>query len=287
MAKRRDKSLRDELRERAAKALLSYAVFRWESAVTLAVTLILSILVPDPFGGTIPFWRWWFWIGLGVAAEALIIVTSIYDPAVRERVVAAVFRERFDPGEIHTPAYRQKVTKALEYRKQMEYLLQHTRDGALRTHLEATVNDVSDWISNMFALARRLDHYSRTTILKQDKDVIPRELQALGDRMKAERDPVVRAQLQRSIEQKRAQLEQIERLDSTMERAALQLDDTLSAMGTVYAQVQLIDAKDIDGGRAQRLQQDIASQIQSLSDVQQAMDEVYQSSSASALAEGA
>jgi hypothetical protein len=287
MARRRDKSLRDELRERAARALLSYAVFRWESAITLAVTLILSILVPDPFGGAIPFWRWWFWVALGIIAEVLIVITSIYDPAVRERVVANVFREKFDPSEIRTPAYRGKVARALEYRKQMEYLLQHTRDGALRTHLEATVNDVSDWISNMFTLARRLDHYSRTAILKQDRDVIPQELQALADRMKAERDPAVRAQLQRSIEQKRAQLEQIERLDNTMERAALQLDDTLSAMGTVYAQVQLIDVKDIDSGRAQRLQQDIADQIHSLNDVQQAMDEVYLSSSASALAEGA
>jgi len=287
MARRRAKSLSEELRDRAAGALLSYAVFRWESAITLALTLILSILARDPFGGSLPFWRWWFWIILGVVAEALIVVTSIYDPAVRERVVAAMFREKFDPSEIGTPAYRQKIVKALEYREQMEFLLQHTRDGALRTHLAATVNDVSDWISNMFTLARRLDHYSRTTILKQDKDVIPRELQTLGHRMKAEADPAVRAQLQRSIEQKRAQLEQIERLDNTMERAALQLDDTLRAMGTVYAQVQLIDAKDIDSGRAQRLQQDIANQIHSLNDVQQAMDEVYLSSSASALVEGA
>jgi hypothetical protein len=287
MARRRAKSLRDELRRRAARALFSYAVFRWESAITLALTLILSMLVRDPFGGAIPLWRWWFWIALGVVAEVLIVVTSIYDPAVRERVVATVFREKFDPSEVRTPAYRQKIVKALEYREQMEFLLQHTRDGALRTHLEATVNDVSDWLSNMFTLARRLDDYSRTAILKQDQDVVPRELRALGDRMKAETDPQIRAQLQRSIEQKRAQLEQIERLDNTMERAALQLDDTLSAMGTVYAQVQLIDAKDIDSGRAQRLQQDIADQIHSLSDVQQAMDEVYLSSSASALAEGA
>jgi hypothetical protein len=286
MAKR-PKSLHDELRERAARALLSYAIFRWESAVTVAITLILSILARDPFGGALSFWHWWFWVVLGVIAEVLIVVTSIYDPAVRERVVAAMFRDKFDPTEIATPAYRQKIVKALEYREQMEFLLQHTRDGALRTHLESTVNDISDWIANMFTLARRLDYYSRSAILRQDKDVIPRELEALGDRIKNETDPAVRAQLQRSIEQKRAQLEQLDRLDNTMERAALQLDDTLSAMGTVYAQVQLIDAKDIDSGRAQRLQQDIADQIQSLSDVRQAMDEVYLSSGASALVEGA
>jgi hypothetical protein len=93
MAARKAKSLQDELRDRAARALLSFAVFRWESAATLAITLILLFLVPDPFGGSLPFWRPWFWPVLGAIAEALIVVTSIYDPAVRERVVAQMFQQ--------------------------------------------------------------------------------------------------------------------------------------------------------------------------------------------------
>jgi hypothetical protein len=68
-----------------------------------------------------------------------------------------------------------------------------------------------------------------------------------------------------------------------MERAELQLDDTLSAMGTIYAQMQLIGAKDIDSGRAQRLRQDIADQVHSLHDIVQTMDEVYLSSGTSVL----
>lgn len=284
--KQEDSSLIDELRGRATKALLAYAVLRWESAMTLALTLILAVLVPDPFQGILPFWQWWFWLILGMLAEVLIVVTSIADPQVRERVVGEMFRAKFDPREVATPAYRNKIIKALEYREQMEYLLLHTRDGALRVHLQATINDVSQWISNMFILARRLDHYSQSTILKQDKDAIPDEIQALQDRLVAETDPRVRTQLKQSIEQKRAQSEQLERLDKTMQRAALQLDDTLSAMGTVYAQMQLIGAKDIDSGRAQRLREDIADQVVSLDDVVQAMDEVYMEQT-SALAEGA
>ena len=61
MARRRAKSLSEELRDRAARTLLSYAVLRWESAITLALTLVLSILARDPFAGALPFWRWWFW----------------------------------------------------------------------------------------------------------------------------------------------------------------------------------------------------------------------------------
>lgn len=284
--KQENQSLIDELRARATRALLAYAILRWESAVTLAVTLILAVLVPDPFQGILPFWQWWFWLILGLLAEVAIVVTSIYDPQVRERVVGEMFRAKFNPREVATPAYRNKVIKALEYREQMEYLLQHTRDGALRIHLQATINDVSQWISNMFVLARRLDHYSRSTILKQDQDALPEEIKALQDRLAAETDPRVRTQLKQSIEQKRAQSEQLQRLDKTMQRAALQLDDTLSAMGTVYAQMQLIGAKDIDSGRAQRLREDIADQVVSLDDVVQAMDEVYVDQT-SAFAEGA
>jgi hypothetical protein len=267
--------------------LISFAVFRWESAITLALTLTLSVLAPDPFRGALPIWRWWFWIVLGVLAESLIVVTSIYDPAVRERIVAEMFREKFNPGEIVSPSYRERLERALDYREQMEFLLQRTRDGALRTHLAATVNDVSDWIGNMFSLARRLDHYSRSSILKQDKDAIPEQIKALSQRLDTETDERMIAQLRQTIDQKRAQFEQLEQLDNMMERAELQLDDTLSAMGTVYAQMQFIGAKDIDSGRAQRLRADIADQVHSLSDIAQTMDEVYLSSGASALAEGA
>ena len=281
-----NQSLIQELRKRASKALISYAVFRWESAVTLALTLILSILLPDPFAGALFFWRWWFWVVLGALAEVLIILTSIYDPKVREQVVGQMFRQKFDPREIRTPEYRQKIVRALEYREHMEYLLQRTREGALRTHLEATVNDVSHWISNMFHLAQRLDHYSHSAILQKDKQAIPVEIATLEQRLSQETDSRVRAQIERTIEQKRAQLVQLEQLDNTMDRAELQLDDTLSAMGTAYAQMQLIEAKDIDSGRAKRLRQDIADQVQSLNDVSQAMDQVY-SSGTSAFAKGA
>jgi hypothetical protein len=276
------KTLNDEMRDRAAKALISYAIFRWESAATLAATLILAILLPDPFGGILSFWQWWFWLVLGFVAEVLIVVTTIYDPATRERVVAEMFRVRFNPKEVAASEYRQKLVKALEYREQMELLLQHTRDGALRTHLEATIDDVSEWLNNMFTLARRLDHYRSSGILQQDFQSVPVAIQNLEQRLARETDPQVKAQLEQTIQSKRDQLEQLERLDNTMERAELQLDDTLSAMGTIYAQMQLIGAKDIDSGRAQRLRTDIADQVNSLQDVVQAMDEVYLSSGISA-----
>jgi hypothetical protein len=278
MTRQTPKSLSDELRERAAKALISYAIFRWESAVTLAVTLLLTVFFRDPFAGLLTFWRWWFWLVLGIVAEALLIYTSIRDPQVQEKVVRGIFREKFNPNEIATPEYRRRIDKALEYREQMEVLLQRTRDGALHEHLQATVNDLSDWISSTFSLARRLDDYRTSGVLHQDRQSIPESIQKLQQRLSQESNAEVRAQIEQTIAHQQAQLQQLVRLDNTMDRAELQLDDALSAMGTIYAQMQLVGAKDIDSSRAQRLRDDIADEVDSMHDILLAMDEVRQSS---------
>ena len=88
---------------------------------------------------------------------------------------------------------------------------------------------------------------------------------------------VTKSKLQLTSLQK--QVETINSLDQTMNRAELQLEHTLSALGTIYSQTMLVDAKDIDRARAQRLQQEIAEEVTDLSDVLTAMDEVYSTTS--------
>jgi hypothetical protein len=65
-----------------------------------------------------------------------------------------------------------------------------------------------------------------------------------------------------------------------MQRAELQLESTLSALGTVYSQTLLVDAKDMDSGRAKRLRKDVSDQVDELKDLLTTMDEVYQDSAA-------
>jgi hypothetical protein len=63
-----------------------------------------------------------------------------------------------------------------------------------------------------------------------------------------------------------------------MERAQLQLETTLSSLGTIYSQTMLVGAKDIDSGRAKRLRQEISEEVVELDNILVAMDEVYASS---------
>ena len=60
-----------------------------------------------------------------------------------------------------------------------------------------------------------------------------------------------------------------------MKQAALQLEQSLTALGTVYSQVQLIDAREQDSSQAERLQQDIQEQVARLNDLVSSINEVY------------
>ncbi len=265
------KKFRDELERRAFRAMFSHALFRLESAFTIALTIILVFLFSKPF----PWWQWWYWLILGVVAEALIIWTSLTDVETGQKVVAEMFRQEFDVRTLRNKKLQEQLEKALEYRRRIDTLLQRSETGVLREHLRETVNGVTDWIANIFHIARRLDAYESDQVIAQDLRSVPLAIQNFKKRLETEDDEAVRAQMREAIRTKEAQWENLQKLQNTMEKAEFQLENTLAALGTLYTQLQLLDAKDVDSGRAQRLQEDIAGQIASLQDIAEAMDEVY------------
>jgi len=264
----------NELKQRVSRAIIAHAFFRLESALTIALTIILVFLFPTPF----PWWQWWYWAILGLVGEVLIIYTSISDEVTSRRVVADLLRQEFNPREIRSAEYRQRVEKALEYRQRIEEHTRSIKAGVLRDHLSDTTADIADWVANVFGLAKRLDLYHNDQMLFQDRREVPREIAELRSRLQREDDEAVRQQLQQAIASKEEQLVNLEKLQNMMEKAEYQLETTLTALGTVYSQLLLISAKDIDSGRAQRLREDIAEQVAALQSLQETLDEVYGSS---------
>jgi hypothetical protein len=110
-------------------------------------------------------------------------------------------------------------------------------------------------------------------------ELVPKELEKFNKLLARERQEAVRQELEKTVAAKEAQRDTLKNLRETMTKAQLQLENTISAMGTVYMQVVLLGAKDVESDRAQRLQADMTEQIYALEDISQAMDEVYQMSS--------
>lgn len=262
--------LSTELRQRALSAVFRNAVFSWQTAVTLGITAGLYVLAPD---AAIPGWQSWFWLVGGALAEVAWIASSVTDPEATRAAVAREFERKYDLSVIKNNISRQRVKNALEYRSNMLTLVKR-HQGAMRTSLSQTVDDIDDWIAHMYDLARHIDSFESNELVERDRRRVPQEISATRKRIELEKDPQVRADLENKLRQLEQQLTNLEATVSSIRRAEIQLESTLSSLGTIYAQMSLLGTKDVDSGRAQRLRLEIQDEVAGLQDTLDAMDEV-------------
>ena len=257
---------RRQLEKRARNAILQEAFFRWQSAVNIAGMLVLSVAFPS---------LWWLFVALGVVLELVIGVSTMRNPAINAKAVATIFQREFQPKQIQSAQLRQKTAKALEYLRRIEESVAQTKEGVLRDRLKRTTEEVVDWVEAIYRLASRVDGYNRNKLIARDMQSVPKMIEDLNQRLAKETDPAMRRQLEQTIADRKRQLANLQALEDTMERAELQLERTLSALGTVYSQLLVLDTKGESAGRAQRLQEEISEQVHQLQDLTSAMDEVY------------
>jgi hypothetical protein len=273
-------SLSDSLERRARRAIFWHALLRWESAVVIALVLVIvafSALLA--WAGNGPAWMWPLGplavLGVGVLIEMILFVSSITDEKEHARVVAAMLQDQYKPRNLRTPKLKVQLNKALEYEALIASTVQRAREGVLHDRLIRATEPVDDWIEAIYLLATRLDVYAQNRVIKRDLRLVPVDIENFNKRLAEENDPAVQKTLRNTISDKERQWEHLSHLKNTMERAEYQLESTLAALGTVYAQLQAIDVQGAEKGRTERLREEIDEQVAQLQDLSEAMDEVY------------
>ena len=264
-------TIRSDIQKRAQRVVFQYALFRWESALVIALTLVLFFLLPHPF----PWWPPVGWLVFGLAGLAAVIYSSLTDADTNAKVVLRLFQEQFDTGRIKDKELRKDLETAMEYQRRIEMQVRQQGRTLLRERMEDTANQITNWISNIYALALRLDVYRRDDLLAQQRATLPTELTQLTEQRKRTTNANTQAQLDQVIASKGQQWQTLRELDDRMTQAALQLEQSLTALATVYSQIQLVDAQSVESGRAERLQQDISDQVSRLGDLVTSINEVY------------
>ena len=264
-------TIRSDVQKKAQSALIQYAVFRWENAVILGLALVLTVLFPQPFA----WWPRFGWLLLGALGVAAIIYSSLTDAETNAKVLLDLFQQQFNPHAIKDKELRAEVESALEYQRRIEAEIRQQREGMLRDRLERTANQMTEWIASIYALARQLDAYRQDDLIRREREALPGEIQRLNRQRKQETDPQVQARLDEVIASKGKHWQSIRALDARMKEAALRLDQTTTALATVYSQVQLIDAQSVGSGHADRLQADIQEEVARLNDLVESLREVY------------
>ncbi len=266
----------DDLEKRARRAIFWHALLRWESAVIIALTLVLSAFLGLlALVGFFPLWWSFAVLGIGLLIEAVIFVSSLTDEEENARVVAALLRDQYQPKHLRSRKLKGQLDKALEYQGLILNTLQRTAEGVLRDRLGRATEPIDDWIKAIYQLASRLDVYEQNQVIKRDLRSVPVAIEQFQKRLANEDNPTVQATLRNTIADKERQWKYLSQLQNTMEKAEYQLESTLAALGTVYAQLQTIDLRGAEKGRAERLRAEIDEQVAQLQDLSQAMDEVY------------
>ena len=270
----------EALEERVQKAIFQESIFRWESAVVISLTLLLTVLsvtgVP-----VVSFIPWWIWLIGGLAAEGGLVYSSLSDPTFGEKVAAGLLRHDFQPERLHDKQLQRQIKEALEYRGRIEEAVRGQGDSLLKDELTQTGLQIDEWLEHIYHLAQRIDRYRRDQeIVVRDRQRAETRMVQLQQEMALETDTAVKDTIATTIEGLQKQIDTVEKLQNTIQRAELQLENTLTSLRTIYSQTMLVEAKDIDSSRARRLRHEISEEVDELSDVLVAMDEVYTTKSA-------
>jgi hypothetical protein len=258
------------MEQEAQKMMLQNAFFRKESAIWVALTILLTAFF-HPF----VWWPWWAWLVIGAIGEVALVISSLTDKAEQQRIVENLFREKYNASGIRDRNLRAKLDEAEQYHQRIRQVVEQQKSGILRDRMQETAGQVYDWIANMVKLAQRIDSFRSDQIIQRDLKNVPGEVDDLTRRLAREANPQVRDQINTTLSSTRQFAANLSELDARMQRADLQLDHSLAALGTVYSQMLLVGTSEVDSDRAERLRGDIRNEVAALQDLVESLNEVY------------
>lgn len=193
------------------------------------------------------FWPALIW-GAGVAIHFLTIFLSEED-AEPEDALEDLEATKDRAGQPHSsqgahggvklasPKLQAQLDQALAYQAQIHYLAETAPKEKTRARLQDVATQVNDWTTAIKDLARRIDNFQQNTLIRQDLETVPEAITNLEAQLANETDPAIQAALDRTLTNRKNQLASLERLQHLMHQAEIQLESTLSSLGTIYSQL--------------------------------------------------
>jgi predicted nucleic acid-binding Zn-ribbon protein len=165
------------------------------------------------------------------------------------------------------------VDKALSYKAQIDSAIKTTANKTEQPRLEQLRSQINTWTKSIGDLAERLNSLRQDDVIRRDMREVPQAIADLETRLANESDTVVRSQLERTLDNRRKQLDSLEQLQTMMKRAEIQIESTLSQLGTIYSQL-LTGQSTSHVADYSRLSADVDEEVRLLQDHLEALKEV-------------
>lgn len=253
-------------------ALFQQALLRWENAVLIALAILLTTFLPQPFA----FWPVWGWGALALVGVVAITLSSLGEKEVQAAAIDDVLYEEYNPDTIKTATIRLNFLDGLKYRRTIEEMVARTPEGIVRTRLNDLAEKVKQWTGYIYQLARMLDDYQRDPMLHKDPAAIQAELTRIQADLAAQTNPSLVEESKNLAASKQKYLQTSVALKDKMQAAAMQFEQSLDAMATIYTQLKLLETRDLEKVNTQAIDRDIDEQVSRMSDLIDGLQKAYE-----------
>lgn len=168
---------------------------------------------------------------------------------------------------------RAHLERARAYQAQIEKIVRAADDNVARGRLQELGVQMTEWVKAIEGLARRIENFQQNSLIHQDLSTVPKAIEDLEARLAGEQDDDIRAQLERTLTSRKNQLVALEKLRRTMHQAEIQIESTLSALGTIYSQLLTGQSTDYVADYS-RLSAEVDEEVRTLQDQLEALEEV-------------
>jgi hypothetical protein len=165
------------------------------------------------------------------------------------------------------------LDQALLYRTQINQALKlaSTRDAAL--HGPSLVAQVDVWTAVIQDLVERLAILRHDDLIRRELATVPQAIEALETQLAVTANGALRAQLEQALANRQNQLASLRQLQSTMQQAEIQIENTFSLLSAIYSQI-LTGQSISHGADCGRFLTDLDEEVCRLQDRLEALREV-------------
>ena len=171
-----------------------------------------------------------------------------------------VTAERSQGALVQAEDYRNKIKASLTSD------LKNPHSAELQQQIDALLEAID-------GLVQRIQTLHNDEVIRRDLKDVPTAIKSLEKRLAAEDDPVMQSQLKLTLANRRKQLASLDALQDTIKRAEMQIESTLSQLGTIYSQL-LTGQSTSQVADYSRLAADVDEEVHLLQDHLEALKEV-------------
>jgi len=173
---------------------------------------------------------------------------------------------------------QENLRQAHTYLQNIDGMVQTAEpDSMKRLRLEQVHGRVAEWVHMIEGIVTHVETQSDDQLIAAERKRVPAAIKRLEKDLEKEKDPTLRAKLERTLGNRRKQLAQIEQSGRNRQMAELKVENTLAQIGIIYTQLHsgnfIAQTSNYD-----RLSAEINDEILSLSDYLDTLGELRQNS---------